>query len=488
MNKLTALAVALCAVVGCTAPAMAAQSVLSHGAVCNGTNDDTAAIQGAINVAGATGDYVDFPSGQTCKTTSTLYIGDGSNTAQSSQNGVILRGFDGRNSMNWGGYATKPVNIYFSGALAAIEVRGPLQGWGVQGISIACANVPWSYGLHVVSASFGDTRNISIRDCSVGIYSEVRTAIPAGMANVDSLHNRYQNVNIIVRNAISEATYGILETGNVLAPANTAFSDYKNVNLGFIGVDYEPGAGRTTYGLYIQAADTNHYENFHIFGISGGLGGGSGGANPDKFFGVVLDYTVNPDWPNANTFDHFDLGKPPSGYLVLNYGTPSAGDSKPNWWTHAGMANGAKYPILANLLPDHASGTWTPRLFGTSGGSATYSKQVGSYEMNGYEVTARFHIVTSAMSGMAGTMMIDGFPITSTMHTDEDGTCVLATMTGVTLTGGHTALTGLVTAGQGGATLIKTGSAVAYANAAPTNFAGAVELRGYCTYKREGHR
>src|SRR5438132_4308772 len=69
-------------------PLDAAQDVRNFGAKANGQNDDTAAIQAAINSLGTTGGEVMFPPGM-YKTTATLNVPEK----------VVLRGTGMRSSM-----------------------------------------------------------------------------------------------------------------------------------------------------------------------------------------------------------------------------------------------------------------------------------------------------------------------------------------------------------------------------------------------------
>jgi len=353
--------------------------------------------------------------------------------------------------------------------------------------------LPGSTGIRVISASYGDSHNLSIRDCNYGVYSTTVGAKPAGIANVDSTNNSWENVAIIIDGHSGAGTMGVVETG-IPAAGVTAYSKWRNTSITWM-----PWGENVGYGLYLQAVHSSHFQNLHFtigcpadavcFPPPGGGGGGVGGGvgvvcAPCHLNPVTYDYGLNSSYPSSNTIDFMDMGT--TGYMV-NGGTPGA-DAKPNWLSHFVLSNRAKYPALDNLLVDHASGTWTPDLIGTTGGSTTYTKQIGSYESNGYKITARFHLVTSARSGQSGVTVIRGLPLFSTSNPDEDGACSIATMTGVDLHGYKT-LSGYVQANANYITLTKIGSGLPWDYVNPAgDFAGATELRGVCTYTRKAAR
>jgi hypothetical protein len=70
----------------------------------------------------------------------------------------------------------------------------------------------------------------------------------------------------------------------------------------------------------------------------------------------------------------------------------------------------------ANLLDDYEEGTWTPYYTAVSGGSATYSKQIGTYVKNGDLVAASCHIIVSTHT-FSGAIRVHGMPFTSKNNT-----------------------------------------------------------------------
>lgn len=128
-------------------------------------------------------------------------------------------------------------------------------------------------------------------------------------------------------------------------------------------------------------------------------------------------------------------------------------------------------------------GTWTPVIAGsTTAGTATYTTQVGSYEVLGRTVIARFDIVTSALSGGSGNATITGLPVTAANTTGDAGTCTIAQATGVTTDSGYTAIAGVVSPNTAVVTLYENGSNKTGQPDAVGNLAAATTLVGTCIY------
>jgi hypothetical protein len=105
-------------------------NVKAFGAVGNGVNDDTAEIQAAIDACGAAGGgTVYLPAGD-YKISSTLFIGDGDETALSTTNSIGFVG-DGpgvSDVLTVPHYASTELQWYGAAAGTMLEVRGPITG------------------------------------------------------------------------------------------------------------------------------------------------------------------------------------------------------------------------------------------------------------------------------------------------------------------------------------------------------------------------
>lgn len=138
----------------------------------------------------------------------------------------------------------------------------------------------------------------------------------------------------------------------------------------------------------------------------------------------------------------------------------------------------------SNLLYD--SGTWTPGLT-TSGtvGTPTYAAaRVGSYEINGRLVTARFNFGTTAWTGSpTGNLSMTGLPFTSTSTANDIGNCYFEQWGGVILASGYTFLGAQVPTGGTSPLLVQSGSGIA-SNAVAIGIATQFTLIGQCSYHR----
>ena len=126
-------------------------SVLDYGAVCDGTTDDTTAIQNAINAAAPLQAMVNVPAGKTCKITATLNI---------TASGVGLRCMGGTTvgtasacRLLWGGGASPMISFAPSAATYYNSVRNlTLDG-----------NATATVGISVIGAQQGTLDNVHIR-------------------------------------------------------------------------------------------------------------------------------------------------------------------------------------------------------------------------------------------------------------------------------------------------------------------------------------
>jgi hypothetical protein len=64
----------------------------------------------------------------------------------------------------------------------------------------------------------------------------------------------------------------------------------------------------------------------------------------------------------------------------------------------------------SELLDDYEEGTWTPAII--SGGSRTYTSQIGSYTKVGRLVTVQIQIIVNVATSPSGTMEVSGLPFT----------------------------------------------------------------------------
>lgn len=315
-----------------------------------GTNDSTTAIQNAINSLPASGGNVIFPPGN-YKVSSTITLGNGTSSAVSTIYGIKLIGTGMPvEPIGFAGYPSASgacVRIFWAGASGGtvMEVAGPLQGWGIENILID-GNSSANRGLDVISAQYGDVRNLVIVGCMTwGLYSE--TVAPFGSVTfTGSAHNRYDNLTVQV--PVSAVGGGIVLT-SAGSTSNTLFNVFTNTTIAIFG--------STQNGIYLQAAAGNVFVGVHI---SGSVGDTS----------ITFDYNINSDWPANNTL----IGVEPvvSSTVAANVGSPGTG-ARPNYLYNLITTDGAAYPALANLVTDAG------QLYGTQTSDNANAGNVGEH-------------------------------------------------------------------------------------------------------------
>jgi len=299
-------------------------NVLDYGADPTGVADSATAISNAIAALPVNGGTVFFAGG-TYKIGSTINIGNGSSSAQSTTWGVQLMG-DGlptAPSQFYGVYnISASVILIWAGVSGGhmISVNGPLEGWGVSNMLLNGNSVA-SQGLGVSSGMFGDCRNLSIIGCTAfGLYS---TAVAVSSVGYDSIMNKYSGLYIDVP-AVVNAT-GILLTGGPVT-ANTCYNLFSSVWIS------HPGSP-ATFGLHLGWCDSN---NFHLLKIL---------ATSSAATDIMFDYTgAGP--AVANGFFGFET----SG-LIVNSGSPGS-SPRPNFFYGCMEGNGDTNPVgLVGVVP-----------------------------------------------------------------------------------------------------------------------------------------
>lgn len=453
------------------------RDVRQYGAHCDNTNDDHLPIQAAIKSVGVAGGGGVFIPAGTCYTgTTTLNVGDGSSAAWSTYQGVSLVGISGANAIigTFGAPDRAISRIRYTGTGAAIKIAGPTHGWGMQGIQIRCGNAVGSIGLSVVSGMFGDIRDLSIDDCRTGIKEDAVSAKPTGVTVINSMHNKFENIQITHTLIAGATVEGIVETGNSLG--NSCFNHFVNVSV----VGKAAVSGATIYGMRLAATDSDVIDGLHLYGIRNGVAGVTAAI-------VTFDY-LNPGnsgWPAGTHLSSIEAADSPP----INLGTPAA-SAAANHWTSIKYTNGGDAPILSNLITDFVKGMWTPVLRGsTTAGSVTYGTfgQLGDYEISGYFVRVSFHISIASIIGATGAIQTVNLPIpVDAQATSVRGGCTIVNATFVTYDPGISVLSAQVSSVDNSITFTELGSAqTAPQFLAPSQLGAGATIDGSCSYRRK---
>lgn len=141
----------------------------------------------------------------------------------------------------------------------------------------------------------------------------------------------------------------------------------------------------------------------------------------------------------------------------------------------------------AGGFPTYSAGAWTPAVTSTGTvGTPTYTAQVGTYEIIGRQVTARFSLTLSGWAGSpTGNVLVAGLPVAAANVASDFGTChiILYTLTGAGagLAASNIGITGFVTANTSQITL-QQASNTATSNITTAQFGTTSTIIGICNY------
>lgn len=211
-----------------------------------GISDSTAPIQTAINVVGALGGagIVDLPMGGTFSISSTLVIGNGTTTANSTINNVFLR------AVGSGGPFTNinGTRILWNGSVGGtmVEFQGGGVGGGILGSILLDGNNKAATGLYLLHWAAGHFQTVGIKRCT-GTYLKLYTqTVPDTIGGVrDNIFDLYFT-DTIPSGAIGLSLDALTTTSDALQ--NT-----------FDVIDI-PMSGSGATGIYIGFADFNDFR------------------------------------------------------------------------------------------------------------------------------------------------------------------------------------------------------------------------------------
>lgn len=270
MRVLRGVLFALAALAGAVAFAQAAPPVFNgnlravtfpwadgaaYGAKCDGTTDDTTAIQNAINTAEAAGIAIRLPSG-VCVISSQITIGNGTSSAYSTYNSTGIFGagsgffsdhqaFTPATILRWNGAGTGPM----------LNVQGPITSINLSGLMLDCAN-KCTTGIQMTSMS-----NSLVTD----VYTE--------------------------NNLVSGSTPAWLVTAYCNAPGGGAQRN-TFINFGVYDNSENDGLTMMTVGANTVAGCTNYYDVSNDTFINVTLAGY--GTTTDT--GLAINFADNELW------------------------------------------------------------------------------------------------------------------------------------------------------------------------------------------------
>ncbi len=227
--------------------------VRAYGAVGDGSHDDTAAIQYAINSIAATGGTVFLPIGTfritstiTIATSSIRFVGAGSyGTADA---GVSSKG----TTLVWAGSAN---GTMLSVSAVSGASNNALKRVTVADLSLNCAESA-GYGLSIRSSQFGEFRNLFLTAC-INTAVDMNVVATLGEAR-DNSKNEFANISIRQIDGVAASATSTSLDGD--SGANTSNNNFTNISI----------VHKNGKALYLGSADNNRFYGITINRAAGG--------------------------------------------------------------------------------------------------------------------------------------------------------------------------------------------------------------------------
>jgi hypothetical protein len=333
-------------------------------------SDVTTAIRNAIAYVAANGGDVLFPNG-TYYITGTLILGNASGATWSTDNPIRLKGMGAPAGL---GNPVGGVQILSNWIGPAIQVNGPVSGWGIEDMILTSASTSGTdIGIQIVSGQAGTLRNVGISNYR-GIALDMQCS-----AYGATTQNIFERLTVYMPSSGSAAVGVKLNgSGTYNSTANT-----------FINLSIQPTLTTHTC-LLLAYCDTNNFINTIL---------GGGYATPN---GILFDYTVNTSFPCTNTF--FQLATELNKINIQ--GTPASyAYTSTNKIYAFGQDSTVNFPNVANLtlafdriklvqnqtfyVKNDGSNTTGSGLIGNNWKTLQYAYDTicKYYDLNGYTVT-----------------------------------------------------------------------------------------------------
>jgi hypothetical protein len=270
--------------------------------------DNSTAINTAL-AAGAAGGYgilIPMQPGNVpavVKIANSIVMGNGSSSAKSTvQGGLLVGGGFPSGISNAYQFANGACELLWTGGAAgnAIEIAGPLQGWGLQNLFI---NNPTGTGILLNSAQFGLGEDLSIIGQNGVIHDAVMTTTEG-----NCMHNTFRRISIAMQNGGAAIYFGPTATPS----SNACYETYEDLTIQWGALT------STTYGIAFLACDNCRLTRVH------NTGGASG-----TYARAIWYAFDNGSFPNTQpadcVVDMVDLGD----YLIKISGAANTGVQNP---------------------------------------------------------------------------------------------------------------------------------------------------------------
>ena len=391
-------------------------SVKDFGAVGDGTTDDTAAIQAAIN----TNKEVFVPNG-TYLITSALAMASGQTLQGESNVYTILKVNSAINAINISDTSNVVIdNLYIQGnSVGLVAVRVGLGvATGSSHTILNCRIYQFtSHGVHLQGCAYTKVANCIIQQCSNGVYGDAPGAQAGHTNTIDRcliINNATCNINMNQKCHY----WSILNTDTYFDNAGTRTASIILNNSHHVNIDgctIEIIAGTCTYGILVDDSDgatspnttVNSIVNTKFIGVSTymtySIGIGTTGA--------VYNTEIDNCTALAATTDLF-IGQ--YGYLTVISRCLRATTGYDNPITENPFVISNTFSNVISTIPYNSpNGTFAPTIQSTTGTEyvGTYTTQLGTSQVLGDLVFFTVAITVNAVTTAGGgSLVITGFP------------------------------------------------------------------------------
>ena len=295
----------------------------TYGADPTGTLDSGPAINAAIAALPVTGGIVYIGPGN-FKISTTIQIGDGSQSQVSTRTGVVLVGSGAPAGFypllfipGPGAQAGGTCRLFSGAAVDMLHVNGALSGWGLHNIDFDGASLGL-IGLKEVSAQGGESSGCIIRGfvtCGQQTSSLREGSGPyTTKVSPNHMHNRYVNFAYGVP-LIGQAIAIKLDGNGVDALTDTSFDTWENITITFGNYPTQVTGALSLFGIYLGGCDSCVFREVEFLNSTP-----TGGA----YIGCLeYDYTGPASkFPNDCVIENVDFDT--SAVCIANNGAPDA--------------------------------------------------------------------------------------------------------------------------------------------------------------------
>lgn len=272
-------------------------NVKDFGAAGDGSTDDTTALVNAIAALPSTGGVIYVPAGVYMVDPDQLTLGNGSNSALSTRNGIALIGEAATPYLSTSGTVIKARGA----GTSLLTLAGPVFGLRIENIQFDCNNV-CANGWTAYSVCHSAFENVAIINFTTyGLNGNCRSLAAAVSWSSNNIFRNFY----IVSQAVIDYGAGILIDGNF---ANN-YDWHRNVFEGGV-VQINKGVTNPTYALQFNFTDSNTFIEIDASVTGSGTGyaalfsGTSNALYPQNLFfygcsligGTVVDGTISKNY------------------------------------------------------------------------------------------------------------------------------------------------------------------------------------------------